>query len=215
MAPEWNQRVRRWASLNRYKRGKVNGDPAPSPNDEYAIYQTLLGAWPARPDEMDAFCERLKGTVLKSIREAKRRTSWHNPSEAYELACLRFVERLLETERPNPFLDDFTSFQQRVARIGVLNSLSQLVVTLTAPGVPDTYQGCDLWDFNMVDPDNRRPVDFALHRRMLAEIEETDRRDLLRDRPRQLAGRQGQAGHCLCAAALPARARRPVPPGQL
>ncbi len=130
-------------------------------------------------------------------------------------ACLRFVERLLETERPNPFLDDFTSFQQRVARIGVLNSLSQLVVTLTAPGVPDTYQGCDLWDFNMVDPDNRRPVDFALHRRMLAEIKETDRRDLLRDQPRQLAGRQGQAGHCLCAAALPARACRSVPPGQL
>jgi (1->4)-alpha-D-glucan 1-alpha-D-glucosylmutase len=181
LAPEWNQRVRRWASLNRFKRGKVNGDPAPSPNDEYAIYQTLLGAWPANSGEMNAFCERMKGTVLKSIREAKRRTSWHNPSEAYESACLRFVERLLEADRPNPFLDDFTSFQQRVAWIGVLNSLSQLVVTLTAPGVPDIYQGCDLWDLSMVDPDNRRPVDFALHRRVLAEIKEANRRDLLRD----------------------------------
>jgi (1->4)-alpha-D-glucan 1-alpha-D-glucosylmutase len=180
LAPEWNQRVRRWASLNRFKRGKVNGDPAPSPNDEYAIYQTLLGAWPANPGEMDVFCERMKGTVLKSVREAKRRTSWLNPDEAYESACLRFVERLLDVERPNPFLDDFASFQQRVAPIGVLNSLSQLAVTLTAPGVPDTYQGCDLWDFNMVDPDNRRPVNFDLHRRMLAEIKEADRRALLR-----------------------------------
>jgi (1->4)-alpha-D-glucan 1-alpha-D-glucosylmutase len=180
LAPAWNQRVRRWASLNRYKRGKVNGDPAPSPNDEYAIYQTLLGAWPA-DGEIDSFGERVKGTVLKSIREAKRRTSWINPNEAYESACLRFVERLLEAGRPNPFLDDFRPFQQRIAQLGVLNSLSQLVVTLTAPGVPDTYQGCDLWDFNMVDPDNRRPVDFELRRRMLAEITETDRRALLRN----------------------------------
>jgi (1->4)-alpha-D-glucan 1-alpha-D-glucosylmutase len=180
LAPEWNQRVRRWASLNRFKRGKVNGDPAPSPNDEYAVYQTMLGAWPARADEMDAFRERLKGAVLKSIREAKRRTSWSNPSDAYESACLRFVERVLETDRTNPFLDDFLAFQLRVARLGVLNSLSQLVVTLTAPGLPDTYQGCDLWDFNMVDPDNRRPVDFAMRRRLLAEIEAADRRTLLR-----------------------------------
>jgi (1->4)-alpha-D-glucan 1-alpha-D-glucosylmutase len=180
LAPEWNQRVRRWASLNRFKRGKVNGDPAPSPNDEYAIYQTLLGAWPA-DGEIDAFGERLKGAVLKSMREAKRRTSWNNPNEAYETACLRFVERLLESDRQNPFLDDFLVFQQRVARIGVLNSLSQLVVSLTAPGVPDTYQGCDLWDFNMVDPDNRRPVDFEQRRRMLADMTTVDRRALLRD----------------------------------
>jgi len=180
LAPEWNHRVRRWASLNRFKRGKVNGDPAPSPNDEYGIYQTLLAAWPSK-SEIDAFGERLKGTVLKSIREAKRRTSWTNPNEAYESACLRFVERLLEADRSNPFLDDFLAFQQSVAQFGVLNSLSQLVVTLTAPGVPDTYQGCDLWDFNMVDPDNRRPIDFELRRCMLAEIAAGDRRALLRD----------------------------------
>ena len=180
LASEWNQRVRRWASLNRYKRGKVGGDPAPSPNDEYAIYQTLLGAWPA-DGNVDGFGERLKETVLKSMREAKRRTSWNNPSEAYESAAMRFVEGLLDTGRANPFLDDFLAFQQRIARIGVLNSLSQLVVTLTAPGVPDTYQGCDLWDLNMVDPDNRRPVDFELRRHMLAEIAEGDRRALLRD----------------------------------
>jgi (1->4)-alpha-D-glucan 1-alpha-D-glucosylmutase len=191
LAPEWNQRVRRWATLNRFKRGKVAGDPAPAPNDEYAIYQTLLGAWPievigvtgSAEAEIERFRERMKGTVLKSIREAKRRTSWSNPNEAYEAACLRFVERLLEAGRPNPFLDDFVAFQQRVAWLGVLNSLSQMVITLTAPGVPDLYQGSDLWDLNMVDPDNRRPVDFALRRRMLSEIEqaEPERRDRVRD----------------------------------
>ena len=178
LAPEWNQRVRRWASLNRYKRGKVAGDPAPAPNDEYAIYQMLLGAWPVAlvgvtapaQAEIDIFRERMKGTILKSIREAKRRTSWSNPNEPYEAACLRFVERVLEIDRPNPFLDDFVAFQQRVARIGILNSLGQTVLALTAPGVPDLYQGGDLWDLSMVDPDNRRPVDFESRRRMLAEI---------------------------------------------
>jgi malto-oligosyltrehalose synthase/4-alpha-glucanotransferase len=191
LAPEWNQRVRRWASLNRFKRGKVAGDPAPSPNDEYAIYQTLLGAWPVElavataPDRavIENFRQRVQDTVLKSIREAKRRTSWSNPNEAYEAACLRFVERVLEIDRQNPFLEDFVAFQQRVARLGMLNSLGQTVLTLTAPGVPDIYQGGDLWDLNMVDPDNRRPVDFELRRRMLAGILTTEeqRRDRIRD----------------------------------
>jgi (1->4)-alpha-D-glucan 1-alpha-D-glucosylmutase len=203
LAPEWNQRVRRWASLNRYKRGKVNGDPAPSPNDEYAIYQTLLGAWPA-DGEIDGFAERLTGMVLKSIREAKRRTSWQNPNDAYESACLRFAERLLEIARPNPFLDDFLAFHQRIARIGVLNSLSQLVVTLTAPGVPDIYQGGDRWAFAMVDPDNRRPVDFARRQRMLAEIGDANRRDLLR---RSLANWQDGKGKLAITTAL-LRSRR-------
>jgi (1->4)-alpha-D-glucan 1-alpha-D-glucosylmutase len=187
---DWNKRVRRWASLNRYKRGRVDDFPAPSPNDEYAIYQTMLGAWPAdltgntAPERsvVVAFRQRLQGTVLKSVREAKRRSSWANPNEAYETACLAFVERILDIERPNPFFDDFIGFQDRVARIGVLNSLSQLVLALTAPGVPDIYQGSELWDLNMVDPDNRRPVDFAIRLRALATV--SDRAgdpDLLRN----------------------------------
>jgi (1->4)-alpha-D-glucan 1-alpha-D-glucosylmutase len=181
VAPEWNQRVRRWASLNRFKRGKVAGAAAPSPNDEYAIYQTLLGAWPAELPGMPlddttlhAFRQRLQDTVLKSIREAKRRTSWSNPNEAYEGACLRFVERVLEVDRPNPFLDDFLAFQGRIARLGMLNSLSQVVLALAAPGIPDIYQGGAMWDLNMVDPDNRRPVDFHRRRRMLNEIMQTN-----------------------------------------
>jgi (1->4)-alpha-D-glucan 1-alpha-D-glucosylmutase len=125
----------------------------------------------------------MQGTILKSIREAKRRTSWSNPNEAYESACLRFVERILEIDRPNPFLDDFVACQRRIAAIGALNSLGQTILALTAPGVPDIYQGCELWDLNMVDPDNRRQVDFEARRRMLEAVAETnaDRRDRIRE----------------------------------
>jgi (1->4)-alpha-D-glucan 1-alpha-D-glucosylmutase len=212
VAPEWNQRVRRWASLNRYKRGKVAGSPAPSPNDEYAIYQTLLGAWPAgltgvaAPEAaaIEPFRSRVQDTVLKSIREAKRRTSWINPNEAYESACLRFVERVLETDRQNPFLDDFVAFQQRIAQLGVLNSISQTVLALTAPGVPDIYRGGVLWDLSMVDPDNRRPVDFDLRQRMLAEVDQD-----LQIREWMTAWQDGRIKLAIVAALL--RCRRQYP----
>jgi (1->4)-alpha-D-glucan 1-alpha-D-glucosylmutase len=175
---EWDKRVRRWASLNRYKRQRIDRTPAPTPNDEYMIYQTMLGAWPVAltgktsPDAaiIDGFRERLQAAVLKSIREAKRRTSWTNPNAVYEDACMTFVARTLDTARPNPFLEDFIGFQARIARLGVLNGLSQNVITLTAPGVPDIYQGGEVWDLSLVDPDNRRPVDFEQRRRALVEV---------------------------------------------
>lgn len=178
IAPEWNKRVRRWASLNRYRRTKLDDVTAPTPNDEYMVYQTLLGAWPvdladpiaSHAAALASFCGRVQGTVLKAIREAKRRTSWNNPNQAYESACLGFVERILDAERRNLFLEDFITFQDKVTRIGVLNSLSQTVLMLTAPGVPDVYRGCELWDLSLVDPDNRRPVDFPQRRRMLDQV---------------------------------------------
>ena len=142
------------------------------------IYQTMIGAWPAAltgkasPDAaaIDGFRERLQAAVLKSIREAKRRTSWTNPNAVYDEACMAFVARLLDIARPNPFLDDFIGFQAKIARLGVLNGLAQSVIMLTAPGVPDIYQGGELWDLSLVDPDNRRPVDFEHRRRLLAEV---------------------------------------------
>lgn len=175
---EWDKRVRRWASLNRYKRQRIDRASAPTPNDEYMIYQTMLGAWHAvltgdsSPDAavIDSFRERLQAAVLKSIREAKRRTSWTNPNAVYEDVCMTFVARILDTARPNPFLEDFVGFQAKVARLAVLNGLCQTVITLTAPGVPDIYQGGELWDLNLVDPDNRRPVDFEQRRRLLTEV---------------------------------------------
>ena len=143
----------------------------------------LSGGGASNAAAIEPFRRRVQDTVLKSIREAKRRTSWSNPNEAYEGACLRFVERVLDVDRPNPFLDDFLAFEGRIAQLGMLNSLSQTVLALTAPGVPDIYQGGGSWDLNMVDPDNRRPVDFALRRRMLDEILQTggDRRERIRE----------------------------------
>ena len=174
----WDKRVRRWASLNRFKRQRIDRTPAPSPNDEYMIYQTMLGAWPTElvgatsPEAavVSRFRERLQAAVLKAIREAKRRTSWSNPNAVYENACVAFVERVLDTSRPNPFLEDFVGFQAKIARLGMLNGLCQCVIKLTAPGIPDIYQGGELWDLNLVDPDNRRPVDFEQRQRSLSEV---------------------------------------------
>src|SRR4029450_13249216 len=118
---------------------------------------------------IDSFRERLQAAVLKSIREAKRRTSWTNPNAVYADACMAFVTRILDMARPNPFLEDFVGFQARISHLGVLNSLCQSVITLTAPGVPDIYRGGELWDFNRGEPDNRRPVDFEQRRRLLSE----------------------------------------------
>jgi (1->4)-alpha-D-glucan 1-alpha-D-glucosylmutase len=173
---EWGRRARLWAKLNRAKRPRSGA--APAPNDEYMIYQTLLGAWPATllggipsGDELfGSFRERVKATVLKSIREAKQRTSWSNPDVSYEQACMAFVERMLDTTRPNAFLEEFLDFLPRIAWFGMLNGLCQSVIAQTAPGVPDIYQGSELWNLDMVDPDNRRPVDFERRRRQLEEI---------------------------------------------
>lgn len=151
----------------------------PTRNDEYMIYQMLLGAWPveltnagALPvDGMAKFRERLSNAVLKAIREAKQHTSWHNQNEPYEAACLGFIEKILDVNQRNPFLDDFLPFQARIAELGMTNSLGQLAVALTIPGVPDIYQGGELWDLNLMDPDNRRPVDFKLRQDFMARTE--------------------------------------------
>ena len=182
----WAQRVKRWSRLNRAFRREIDGAPAPSRNDEYALYQTLIGAWPANmvgqsasAAEARGFAERIAAYAIKSVREAKLISSWDNPNLAYEEAFTAFVQQLLDVSRPNPFLADFTAFQAWVAHGGMLNSLSQLVLKLTVPGVPDIYQGTELWDLSLVDPDNRREVDFEHRRRLLSELKgpETARRE--------------------------------------
>lgn len=160
----WRLRSRDWRRFNRNHRSIVNDKTAPSPNDEYRLYQTLIGAWPLQElrsdDEWKSFRERIESYMLKAIREAKRNTSWINRNAEYESAVSSFVKALLTPGPANRFLDDFLPFQQRVARIGLWNSLGQTLLKLTCPGVPDIYQGNDLWDFSLVDPDNRRPVDY-------------------------------------------------------
>jgi len=173
MPAEWRQAVERWHGMNRGGKTAVGRDWAPSNNDEYALYQNLLGVWPLEAmtgEEKAAFCERFTAYMLKAAREAKVHTSWLNQNQAYEQALTDFIARLLMSD-DHHFIADFIAFQHRIARFGMLNSLSQLLLKLAAPGVPDTYQGNETWQFRLVDPDNRRPVDFARHREMLAGLQ--------------------------------------------
>jgi len=171
---EWRRNVARWARSNRARRRDLDGRPAPSRNDEYLLYQTLLGAWPIEPMDADAhqqFAARIEQYMLKAAREAKTDTSWINPDPAYETALTDFVRALLDPGRRNAFLDEFAPFARHIARLGLFNSLSQALVRFTAPGVPDLYQGNEIWDFSLVDPDNRRPVDFARRQSLFAQLQ--------------------------------------------
>lgn len=175
----WAERVARWSVLNRSRRSEIDGRRAPSRNDEYLFYQVLVGAWPAewlsrKPapgPALETFQDRLRRYTVKALREAKTRSSWSRPNEPYEAACARFMADLVDTSRPNLFLDDFLPFAARVAFFGMLNSLVQTTLKLTCPGVPDLYRGSELWDLSLVDPDNRRPVDFDGCVSLLAALE--------------------------------------------
>ena len=169
---EWREKVGAWQKVNRKHHVAVDGVPVPGPNEEYLFYQTLVGAWPIS-------LERLQVYLLKAIHEAKVETSWINPNARYDEAVLSFAKAVLDPTRSGQFLADFTRFQTRVATFGALNSLAQVLLKATAPGVPDFYQGTELWDLSLVDPDNRRPVDWALRRRLLEDlVKEIDGQDL-------------------------------------
>ncbi|KIO47904.1 malto-oligosyltrehalose synthase [Nitrosospira sp. NpAV] len=178
MPDEWNRALSRWSKLNRGSRRKLETGYAPSRNDEYLLYQTLLGVWstsPAQsgtpdPVELARLSERVEGYMLKVGREAKEHSSWINPNTVYEEAVRDFVRALLSSGHANLFLRDFLPFQERIARVGAFNSLSQLLLKLTSPGVPDIYQGNEVWDFSLVDPDNRRTVDYAARHAALRAI---------------------------------------------
>ena len=163
MPAEWRARVAAWQRLNRRHHTMVDGAPVPGANTEYLIYQTLVGAWP-----IDV--TRLRSYMLKATREAKVHTSWINPNPRYDEAIAKFIGAILDPERSAAFLEDFVVFHARVAHFGMLSSLGQTLVKLTAPGVPDFYQGSELWDLNLVDPDNRRPVDWGERERLLDEV---------------------------------------------
>jgi (1->4)-alpha-D-glucan 1-alpha-D-glucosylmutase len=176
MPEEWRAGLERWRQMNANKKSLVDGSPAPHPNDEYLLYQTLIGAWPmdvpashaAQP--ADEFQDRIAAYMLKAIKEAKARTSWTEPNAAYEQATAEFSRKILNHELSHAFLQDFAAFQRQTAFFGVFNSLAQVLLKLASPGVPDIYQGAELWDFSLVDPDNRRPVDYGLRRRWLGEL---------------------------------------------
>lgn len=161
---EWDKRIRRWSRINR--RFKTAG--MPDTNDEYFIYQTLVGAYPFGNEA--GFAERITAYMIKAVREAKVYTAWIKPDIRYEEACTAFIEKILRQSDENLFLNDFVPFQRMVAHFGLFNALSQVIIKMTSPGVPDVYQGCELWDLTLVDPDNRREIDFEKRKQMLREI---------------------------------------------
>jgi (1->4)-alpha-D-glucan 1-alpha-D-glucosylmutase len=171
-AAEWKDAFTRWRRLNEPLLRDVDGEAVPDANEEYLLYQTLVGTWPVgllKPTERDAYRDRILQYMEKALREAKIHTSWMNPSESYDSAVREFVGDLLG-DLGTQFCADLNRFVQRIADVGFVNSLAQLVLKATLPGVPDFYQGTELWDFNLVDPDNRRLVDFQARATRLEKI---------------------------------------------
>ena len=166
IAPEWEAAVERWMRLDAPLRRDTTDGPAPTVGDELMLYQTLVSAWPPglSPDDADGmagFTERVAGWQEKALREAKLRTGWAAPDAEYEQACRDFLAGVLDPARPTRVVHEIAAFAARIAPAGIVNALAQTLLRLTAPGVPDLYQGTEFWDFSLVDPDNRRPVDFA------------------------------------------------------
>ncbi|HUU34320.1 MAG TPA: malto-oligosyltrehalose synthase, partial [Vicinamibacterales bacterium] len=178
-APEaWQAAVTRWRKTNAANRTRVAGNQAPDGNDEYLFYQALVGAWPAElltddvPDRAAPdLVERMAAYMHKAIKESKLHTSWITPNPEYEAAVAHFVARTLSGRSAPAFCASFVPFVRQVAAAGMINSLAQLVLKIGVPGVADFYQGTELWDLSMVDPDNRRPVDFAARHRLLQALE--------------------------------------------
>jgi (1->4)-alpha-D-glucan 1-alpha-D-glucosylmutase len=175
MPREWERAVARWRRANA-KRGDLKRKEVPDPNDEYFLYQMLVGSFPANGDASD-YRERLKAYMIKAVREAKVHTEWLKPDEAYETAFMEFADEFLKAEPPTRFLNEFLPFVDKVAFYGMLNSLSQVLLKIASPGVPDFYQGTELWDLSFVDPDNRRPVDFAKRAALLGDLKRRERED--------------------------------------
>jgi (1->4)-alpha-D-glucan 1-alpha-D-glucosylmutase len=169
----WFQAVERWSALNARYRAKIEDQGAPDRNEEYFFYQNLLGAWPLEEMDGDAFSEfsdRIRAFMAKAIHEAKVNSSWQNPDPEYDEAIDRFVQGVLDRAGNREFFGDFLPFQRFVSHHGMINSLAQTLLKIALPGVPDTYQGTELWNFSLVDPDNRRPVDYARRSELLEEL---------------------------------------------
>jgi (1->4)-alpha-D-glucan 1-alpha-D-glucosylmutase len=187
---DWYRAIRRWRGLNVAAKTVVGDRPAPDANEEYLLYQTLVGTWPLLPmnaEEHEAYIRRIDGYTQKALHEAKIHTSWINPNAGYEEAVTKFVERVLEPSPDNAFLQELRQFQAPIARAGMWNSIAQALVKIASPGVPDFYQGNEIWAFDLVDPDNRRAVNYEARGKMLASLRAQAARDraALMDRLRE------------------------------
>lgn len=174
---DWYRAIRSWQLLNRDKKVLVAGDQVPSANDEYFLYQTLVGTWPLRgmnEKEYAEFVNRIGTYMEKALREAKVHTSWISPNIEYESAFQSFLAAILDRSQENNFLTSFQLFQAKIAKAGIFNSLSQTLLKITSPGVPDFYQGTEVWNFSLADPDNRRPVNYDLLRSLLKQLRDAE-----------------------------------------
>ncbi len=174
----WESSLRKWSKLNRRRKKAVRGTAVPDRNDEYFLYQTMIGGMPFDSGEIDSFKGRLKNYMIKAVREAKVHTAWLKPDSDYEDNFMTFIDKILTISDKNNFLNEFMTFQKMVSNFGVYNSLSQVIIKSTSPGFPDFYQGSEFWEFNFVDPDNRRPVDYELRTWLFMEMKakETENR---------------------------------------
>jgi (1->4)-alpha-D-glucan 1-alpha-D-glucosylmutase len=171
---EWLKNLRTWIKINKNKKEHIRGFAVPDKNDEYFLYQTLIGSWQLSNTVDSDFVARIKTYIVKAVREAKVHTAWLKPDIEYENAYISFVDKILSRSEANLFLKEFLPFCQKISHFGILNSLSQTLIKITSPGVPDFYQGSELWDLSLVDPDNRRPVDFKYRQETLAYFRETN-----------------------------------------
>ncbi len=178
----WRVRLHRWTRWNRPKKHNLNGQLVPSADEEILLYQTMLGAWPLHCEEVPEFIDRLLTFMQKALREAKLHTSWIDVKPEYEAAVSDFIKNITKPDKSNLFLEDFIKFQEGIAFYGCFNALSQVLLKIASPGVPDVYQGTEVWNFSLVDPDNRRPVDFENNVRLQEDLkfrEATDMENLL------------------------------------
>lgn len=203
---EWGKMLRVWSRINENKKSRVQNEIFPDANDEYFLYQTLIGAYPFDAAPHDDFVQRLKSYIIKAVREAKVHTAWLKPDATYEEAFLQFIDAILARPAENEFLAAFRPFQRKVAFYGIFNGLAQTLLKIAAPGVPDFYQGTELWDLNLVDPDNRRQVDYGRRQHLLDEINRTPPGDRAKLIARLLATKEdGGVKLFLVQAALHAR----------
>jgi (1->4)-alpha-D-glucan 1-alpha-D-glucosylmutase len=180
---EWTSAVARWKVLNAPHLALDGNLRAPSATFEYMLYQTLLGAWPLVEPADAGFVARIQAYALKAAREGKEETSWLNPHEAYENGVKSFIAKILDPAQSGEFLEALNTLARRVALLGALNALSQLTLKATLPGVPDFYQGTEFWDLSLVDPDNRRPVDFSARHAALGTLDNPDWNHLIKSWP--------------------------------
>lgn len=171
---QWDAELHQWSKKNHQAKTLINDVLAPDANEEYLLYQILLGAWPLEGTVDETFRGRIKQFMRKALSESKKHTNWASPNEPWLNACDTFIDRILDRQASASFWDDFVPFAENLAFQGMKMSLVQVALKLTSPGIPDFYQGTELWDFSLVDPDNRRPVDYKLRQELLKSIGPSD-----------------------------------------